>query len=184
MNTIKAVRKLLHPTKTPIKRCCPTITVLLNARLLLCFKQRPLMHTLASKHWISPTAEEGKLALFNRDVQIENQSQTYNDIFTQIGHFATTVQLSTLSHLSCIHPLNEWGAWGKWTQETSRLQQSHSATQHALAYQKHTAAGHCAEVLPSFSWSVRLNTAGQPLGRTPMQPCSISSSKFEAFLMR
>lgn len=83
MNTIKAVRKLLHPTKTPIKRCCPTITVLLNARLLLCFKQRPLMHTLASKHWISPTAEEGKLALFNRDVQIENQSQTYNDIFTQ-----------------------------------------------------------------------------------------------------
>lgn len=58
--TIKAVRKLLHPTKTPIEQCCPTITVLLNARLLLCLTQRPLMHTLASKHWISPTAEEGK----------------------------------------------------------------------------------------------------------------------------
>lgn len=56
--TIKAVRKLLHPTKTPIEQCCPTITVLLNGRLLLCLTQRPLMHMLASKHWISPTAEE------------------------------------------------------------------------------------------------------------------------------
>lgn len=56
----KSCKKNLHPTKTPIEQCCPTITVLLNGRLLLCLTQRPLMHMLASKHWISPTAEEGK----------------------------------------------------------------------------------------------------------------------------